>query len=64
MIASFVKPSLRPSFAARALSSAADAGSRLVEIREYTLKPEGFMEFLKISETYGDVRKELLPFLG
>ena len=53
--------------ATRAFSSSAAASSShagLIEIREYTLKPEGFMDFIKISEDYSDVRKELLPFLG
>ncbi|KXZ48796.1 hypothetical protein GPECTOR_25g380 [Gonium pectorale] len=47
-------------FAAQAEASAPG----LIEIREYTLKPEGFAPFMKIAADYGGARRELLPFLG
>ncbi|KAG2447150.1 hypothetical protein HYH02_007896 [Chlamydomonas schloesseri] len=45
-------------------SSAAAGAAGLVEVREYTLKPEGVKAFMDVSAEYADVRKELLPFLG
>ncbi|KAG2489369.1 hypothetical protein HYH03_012199 [Edaphochlamys debaryana] len=53
-------PTLWRGFAAQAEASAPG----LIEIREYTLKPEGMGAFMKVSAEYADVRKELLPFLG
>ncbi len=53
--------------AVRGLARAASNGvypRGMIEIREYTLKPEGAMEFFKLTAEYGDVRKALLPMLG
>jgi hypothetical protein len=36
----------------------------LVEIREYTLKPEGVSAYTKLAIEYAEVRKKLLPLLG
>ncbi|GIL49252.1 hypothetical protein Vafri_5380 [Volvox africanus] len=36
----------------------------MIEIREYTLKPEGVSQFMKVAAEYAEVRRELLPFLG
>eukprot|EP00201_Polytomella_parva_P000051 CAMPEP_0175039198 /NCGR_PEP_ID=MMETSP0052_2-20121109/401_1 /TAXON_ID=51329 ORGANISM="Polytomella parva, Strain SAG 63-3" /NCGR_SAMPLE_ID=MMETSP0052_2 /ASSEMBLY_ACC=CAM_ASM_000194 /LENGTH=236 /DNA_ID=CAMNT_0016300925 /DNA_START=115 /DNA_END=822 /DNA_ORIENTATION=- len=35
-----------------------------IEVREYTLKPEGFASYVNITKDFIDVRKEYLPFLG
>ncbi|KAG1676124.1 hypothetical protein FOA52_004964 [Chlamydomonas sp. UWO 241] len=51
----------------RGLSSAAVSQAYprgFIEFREYTLKPEGAADFLRLSNEYADVRKELLPLLG
>ncbi|EFJ42285.1 hypothetical protein VOLCADRAFT_107330 [Volvox carteri f. nagariensis] len=45
-------------------SKAAASAPGLIEIREYTLKPEGVSQFMKVATEYADVRRELLPFLG
>lgn len=44
----------------RFAAQGAAAASGLTEIREYTLKPEGFSEFMKIAADYAGVRRELL----
>jgi hypothetical protein len=70
MISSILKPSLLQLWASHGIrvatrcfsSTSSDAG--LIEIREYTLKPEGFIDFIKISEEFSSARKERLPFLG
>ncbi|KAG2444417.1 hypothetical protein HXX76_001170 [Chlamydomonas incerta] len=49
-------------FAGSAASGSSAPG--LIEVREYTLKPEGVKAFMDVSAEYADVRKELLPFLG
>jgi hypothetical protein len=49
---------------ATASSSSGPYPRGMIEIREYTLKPEGAIEFLKLTSEFGDVRKALLPFLG
>ena len=36
----------------------------MVEIREYTLKPEGVGAYTKLATDYGDIRKQLLPLMG
>jgi hypothetical protein len=36
----------------------------IIEVREYTLKPEGMADFLKLAANTAPVRKQLLPFLG
>ncbi|GLC46162.1 hypothetical protein PLESTB_001196400 [Pleodorina starrii] len=43
---------------------AASSSPGLIEIREYTLKPEGMSQFMKVAAEYAGVRRELLPFLG
>ena len=71
------KSSLMASLLRRALSSspalmhAASSSSLsptyprgMLEIREYTLKPEGAGAYSKLANDYGDVRKQLLPLLG
>ena len=47
-----------------AASAAAASGSPLIEVREYTIKPEFFKTFMQISTENASLRKELLPFLG
>jgi hypothetical protein len=34
------------------------------EVREYTLKPEGVRDYLRLTAEHADLRKQLLPFLG
>jgi hypothetical protein len=55
----------------RALQSAPDAADKaliyprgMVEIREYTLKPEGVAAYAKLAVEFADTRKALLPLLG
>ena len=36
----------------------------MVEIREYTLKPEGAATYAQLATEYADVRKALLPLMG
>ena len=36
----------------------------LVELRQYTLKPEGIKEFMALTRKFIETRKQLLPFLG
>mmetsp|Transcript_32859 Transcript_32859/g.72584 ORF Transcript_32859/g.72584 Transcript_32859/m.72584 type:complete len:271 (-) Transcript_32859:35-847(-) len=45
-------------------SAASSNQAGLIEIREYTIKPEAFGTFMKVSKEYADLRKQLLPFLG
>jgi len=47
----------------RALSTAG-AQSGLLEVREYTLSPSGFKDYVKITQEHASLRKELLPLLG
>lgn len=35
-----------------------------LEVREYTLKPEGMKDFMTLTGDYKDLRSKLLPFLG
>jgi hypothetical protein len=35
-----------------------------VEMREYTLQPEGHKQYVALSEKTGDLRCQILPFLG
>eukprot|EP01025_Chloroclados_australasicus_P034482 TRINITY_DN3521_c0_g1_i3.p1 TRINITY_DN3521_c0_g1~~TRINITY_DN3521_c0_g1_i3.p1 ORF type:complete len:259 (-),score=21.41 TRINITY_DN3521_c0_g1_i3:323-1099(-) len=46
------------------LFSSMTVGKGLIEIREYTIKPEYFASFLAVSQNYSDLRKQALPFLG
>lgn len=43
---------------------ATSAHSGLLELREYTMKPESIREFLKLTQDNVELRKSLLPFLG
>ena len=54
------------SAAATAPSAAAGAEQHtgLVELRQYTLKPEGIKEFTRLTAEKVELRKQLLPFLG
>lgn len=44
--------------------AASAPGEGIIEVREYTLKPEGMVQYLKLSADSAPVRKALLPFLG
>lgn len=45
--------------------STASQGAGIIEVRKYTLIPDGMKAFLKLSGTYADLRRELIPgFLG
>lgn len=48
----------------RALATSASSSAGLVEVREYTLKPEGVADFLQLCKEYAGVRASLLPFKG
>ena len=50
----------------RCASSGTDASihTGIVELRQYTLKPEGMKEFVRITAEKADLRNRLLPFLG
>lgn len=56
----------RPLSRSLAGAAAAGAGTSLgiLEVREYTLKPEGMGSFLAIAADTAPLRSELLPFLG
>lgn len=48
-----------------AASSVADGTSpELLEMREYTLKPEGIKPFMTLTNDMAGLRAQLLPFLG
>lgn len=51
---------------ARVVAAATDPASftGLLELRQYTLKPEAVREFLVGSTKYAELRKSLLPFVG
>lgn len=36
----------------------------MIEMREYTLKPEGVGAYTKLVNEYGDLRRQLLPLMG
>lgn len=48
----------------RALTTSSNAYPGFVELREYTLKPEGIKEFMRLTGEYIELRKQLLPLLG
>lgn len=62
--------------ARRCFSSAAEAstaassnplpaiGSGLLELRSYTLKPEGFTPYLRLCQSYHDTRKRIFPIVA
>lgn len=50
---------------ARELSTSPQQHTGFIECRKYTLIPDGMKSFMKLSETYSDLRRELIPgFLG
>ena len=51
-----------PSYFAHAAATPYPRG--MVEIREYTLKPEGAATYAQLATEYADVRKALLPLMG
>ncbi|GFR52604.1 hypothetical protein Agub_g15202, partial [Astrephomene gubernaculifera] len=54
-----------PALVGRGFATTSEAAAHgLIEIREYTVKPEGFAQFMKVASEYVGVRKELLPLLG
>ena len=65
-------PALRAAAAAAAQPAAAALSSQVqhagpsgfVELREYTIKPTGFKDFLAICAQTASTRKQLLPVLG
>ncbi|KAL4857838.1 Protein NipSnap 3A [Chlorella vulgaris] len=50
----------------RCFSAAAGAASHtgLLELRQYTMQPQGIKEFLRLTQDSVELRKSLLPFLG
>eukprot|EP00200_Dunaliella_tertiolecta_P012987 CAMPEP_0202369310 /NCGR_PEP_ID=MMETSP1127-20130417/1172_1 /ASSEMBLY_ACC=CAM_ASM_000462 /TAXON_ID=3047 /ORGANISM="Dunaliella tertiolecta, Strain CCMP1320" /LENGTH=259 /DNA_ID=CAMNT_0048964931 /DNA_START=62 /DNA_END=841 /DNA_ORIENTATION=- len=55
---------LAPACSQALASFSSSSAPGFVEVREYVLKPEGVTDYLRLTEEYADVRKELLPFLG
>ena len=45
-------------------SSSSSSSSGFVEMREYTIKPEGLVDYMKLCQEYSSLRAEKLPFLG
>ena len=50
--------------AAGAAATASPYPRGIIEMREYTLTPSGMAEWIRITEEYGALRKQLLPMMG
>lgn len=50
--------------AAGAAATASPYPRGIIEMREYTLTPPGMAEWIRITEEYGALRKQLLPMMG
>ena len=57
-------PALHAATTTTRMASSASYPRGMVEIREYTLKPEGVGAYTKLATDYGDIRKQLLPLMG